>query len=97
DLRLKAEEESLHGHNVNCIDRVIATHITSHQLASNERSSDDEEVPLGSNHINRVNSRGSRRQCALRRYDGIVPAGSKRRQSVATEDIVQGCPSSITS
>jgi hypothetical protein len=74
----QAEEESLNGNDINCIDRGIAIHISSRQPASREGRSENEEMPLYGDHIHGVNASGAWRQGSLARCYSITPARRER-------------------
>ena len=85
----EAEEESLHGNDVNCIDHGVTIHIGSRQPASRQRSSEVEEMSLRGDHIHGVDVIGTWRPSSLGWRHGIAPAGRQRAKRVVAGAVGQ--------
>ena len=72
------EVEFLNGNDIHCVDRGVTIHISSRQSASGWERCDIKEMPLGGDHIHRVDARGAWCASGLGRRHGIGPASRQR-------------------
>jgi hypothetical protein len=93
------EDESLNGNDINCIDSVVAIHISSPLPAAYEGGyrSGPMLIPFDGDHIVDIDAGGARRQGSLGRCHGIAPAEGQTRERVITGSVSRGRTSGGTS